>query len=514
MREREGLFHPAQAGKGTVLSRLIEWAVFLFTIAMSAVVVAASVQEAGAKHGLGWNLAALAVAAGAILCLWGLGKLHVSGRTLLCLTLALTFGLRLLYILLVQTPPNSDFVTLYGAARQMAGLEGAGGWQQPSGGYFYWWGYQIPFVLYEAAVLKVAPSIWALKGMNLVFMTGIGLLIFLIGRLFLSEKAAVAVTFLYAVYPGSIHLASVLTNQHISLFFLLLGVWLLLAHREWYQMLLSGVCMALGNLMRPEGVIFLLTMVFCGIWFALRAVRPGTRLSGDGQKGRTLPIIGKRALSILLVLVTFWGVSQAAGGVMKGTGIAPYGISNHRTEWKFVLGLDFTSRNGGYSVKNAHILEIEDDAQRAAEMRRIVAQSLEECDNVPAFFWRKTKAMWGVEEPVYLSRFHVTPKGGVHLRVTQGLEIAGKAIYILVWSLLAWSAVWLWRHPQRRRNGAALFCMAAVCATFCVYLFIEAHARYRYFIIPMVFLAAGVALDGWYSREENREKEPQTQANT
>lgn len=512
MGECKGLFHPLQVEKGSVLSRLMEYAVFLFAVAMSVVVMAQSVQEARTEHGLGWNLVALMAAAGVMFCLWGVGKLRWSGRTLLCLTIALAFGLRLLYVLLVQTPPESDFVLMYSTARQIAGLEGAGGWQQPGAGYFYWWGYQIPFVLYEAAVLKIVPSIWALKGMNLLLTVGVDLLIFLIGRLFLSEKAAVAVTFLYAIYPGAIYLVSVLTNQHISLFFLLLGVWLMLAHREWYWMLLSGACLALGDLMRPEGVMILLTTVFCGIWFALRAVRLGAGRSDDTQPG-ALRIIGKRALSILLALVAFWSVSQATGAALKGTGIAPYGIANRRPEWKFVLGLDFTSRSGGYSEKNAHILSMEDDAQRAAEMRRIVVQSLEECDNVPAFLWRKTKAMWGVDEPVYWSRSHVTARGGAHLRVTQGLEIAGKAIYLVVWGLFAWSAVWLWRHPDRRKNGAALFCMAAVCATFCIYLLIEVQPRYRYFIMPMLFLAAGAAFDGGYGREAKRKKEPQTQVN-
>lgn len=40
-------------------------------------------------------------------------------------------------------------------------------------------------------------------------------------------RAGFAAGLLYAVYPGALILAGVLTNQHISLFFCLLGMWLI-----------------------------------------------------------------------------------------------------------------------------------------------------------------------------------------------------------------------------------------------------------------------------------------------
>ena len=80
------------------------------------------------------------------------------------------------------------------------------------------WAYQIPFVLFQSLILRISPTVKAIQLVNLLFMTGTVGLIYAIAKKYFSEVAGLIAAFLYAIYPGAIHMASVLTNQHVSLF--------------------------------------------------------------------------------------------------------------------------------------------------------------------------------------------------------------------------------------------------------------------------------------------------------
>ncbi|WP_195396001.1 hypothetical protein [Holdemania sp. 1001302B_160321_E10] len=70
-------------------------------------------------------------------------------------------------------------------------------------------------------------------------------------------------------------------------------------------------------------------------------------------------------------------------------GIAPNGLNVPVMEWKFVLGLDFTSNAGEWSPKNSYIFNIEDSALRRKEMFKIISESYKQCDNIWAFLAEK-----------------------------------------------------------------------------------------------------------------------------
>ena len=91
--------------------------------------------------------------------------------------------------------------------------------------FFSIWCYQIPFVYYEAFILKLFGSELVLKLLNVAFMVVTNVLIYMIAREWAGPRAAFAVAVLYSVYPAPVLLSSVLTNQHISLMFLMLGIY-------------------------------------------------------------------------------------------------------------------------------------------------------------------------------------------------------------------------------------------------------------------------------------------------
>ena len=482
--------------EGTVVSRVLEVLALLFAAGMALLVVCQNLgltaeRVRAGRYSWRWVLLAAAGMAVLVLGLWALGRVRAKDRTLLLVTLAVCAGLRLGYMLAVRTPIQSDFALLYDAARGMAA--GDMGWAES--GYFRWWGYQIPFVAYQALVLKLFPSVWALKVLNLAFMVGVDCLICRIAGTFVSERAAVGAAALYAVYPAAIHMAAVLTNQHISTFFLLLGVWLLLSGRSWKRLPAAGAALAVGNLMRPEGVVFLAALVcWCG-WFFLQ--KPSKKRAGGALGGAAV------------VLAAFWLVQTLAGTGLAAAGLAPHGIGNTRPEWKFAVGLDALNTGGGYSERNAFILDIADDAQRKAETRRVVEESFAACEDVPGFFLSKTELMWAEEESFFWSTGHLNGAAellpGVTVdRCLSAAKAAEKAVYLLVWLSVPGAAWLLWRERGRRRAGG-LFCLVSLCGFFCVFLLIEVQARYRYVVMPLLFLLLGVTLDWVYRRWGRRD---------
>lgn len=146
-------------------------------------------------------------------------RIKVRPFYILLAVLTLSLAVRLFYVTVISTEPISDFKTLYEAAQ--ASSRGDFSWSHVtiSDGFFYWWSNQIPFVLYESIIFRLFHSIFALKLFNVFFMVGINYLLYRIGQFFLSEKTALCVAFIYAVFPGAVMYASVLTNQYISLFF-------------------------------------------------------------------------------------------------------------------------------------------------------------------------------------------------------------------------------------------------------------------------------------------------------
>lgn len=481
----------APLGEERLLGRVLTRLACLCAAAIGLLVVGQNLGHlAGDPLRLVWVLLLMAAIVTGVWLLSRLPKTARWDRFLLALALTLCLILRLVWVLAVRTPPQSDFGLMYNAARQAA--VGDFSWTGPEGSYFWWWSYQIPFVLYQAAVWKVIPSLWALKTMNLLFMAGIDALIYAIACRFLTPRAALVPTLLYALYPASIHTAAVLTNQHISTFFLLLGMWLLLTGKDWPRMLLAGATFAVGNLMRPEAVILLATLLCCAVCLFLRY---------------PCREVGKRlAAGVLALLVAYGGVSWAVCALITATGAAPYGVGNQVPEWKFVVGLDATG-NGGYTERNAHVLAISDGQARRAEAQRVIANSFRESEDIPGFFLKKTALMWAEEEPFYWSTGFLDPaaeKFGLSVEnILHRLETAEKAVYLLVWVCLPLSAFFLGWGKRREESGTALFCMIAVCAAFCIYLLIEVQPRYRYCTMPMLFLLSGLsaqAIQSWRGR--------------
>lgn len=107
-------------------------------------------------------------------------------RHVLCLLTA-AFAVRCLFVLLINTQPESDFALVYEVAKGLA----AGNNTLNDSPYFQTWAYQSGYVLFLAFFIRFfGASLFSFKVMNCLFSTVTTLLVYLLARRMTSEKAA------------------------------------------------------------------------------------------------------------------------------------------------------------------------------------------------------------------------------------------------------------------------------------------------------------------------------------
>lgn len=417
----------------------------------------------------------------------------------------LRFAIALGVILIFGAVPIQDFQTMYDAACQIA--RGSREYLQTE--YFYNWAYQTGFSAYEALVVKVfGEGILPLQILNALWMAGTGCLVWGIARRFLPEATAMTISLLYALYPAPYFLAAVLTNQHIAVFFYYLGIWLLVWKKEKYlpRAALAGVCIALGNVMRPLGVVLILALLCCALIRMLL------------RKGRGVLWLGA---PFLAAAVAYFISGEVFDWLVRATGLNPEGLKNNLPLWKFVLGFNLET-GGAWSQSDyeTYYLLPREEASRA--MRQVVGERLSSLGVVgfAELFWKKMQTMWGSLEYLYWGFGHLNGEAKVlgSLTLSQCLNAWNyfdRGMFVLAFGLGGFAQVrWLTRG-ERSPLRLPLLLTFLVCGYCGVHLLIEVQSRYRYFLMPAVFLLAGAgaqALFDWWrqrrSGKESLQKEP------
>lgn len=427
-----------------------------------------------------WIVTLLGLAcAGAVLWLaWRFWPLGDRGTT--AALFAVRFLLAMAVILVVSAQPIQDFNTMYTAAQEMA--QGGRGYLDNI--YFYNWAYQTGFAFYESLLLRLfGPGQLSLQVMNAVWLGGIGALVYQIALHLLPHRAAAAVSLLYAVYPAPYFLAAVLTNQHIAAFFFYLAVWLLVRGEalSWRRGAAAGAVIALGNVMRPIGIILVLA-VLC--WRGVRLLLRGW----ENWKGE-LAGMAAAALGYFLVFALI-------SGLVAWTGLNPEGLSNNQPMWKFVLGLNQDS-SGAWNQSDYDNYLMLPTQQAEQAMDQVVKERLAAG---PAALLklavRKSAVMWGDNEYMYWGFGHLDGQAQVGpltiSQYTQVLALGDKGVYLAAFALaLAGLAVLLRRGTGGR---SALLLSFLLCGYYAVHLIVEVQSRYRYFLMPAVFVLAGLGL--------------------
>jgi hypothetical protein len=398
---------------------------------------------------------------------------------------SLRFFIALGVILIFGAQPVQDFQTMYDAACQVA----QGSREYLETDYFYNWAYQTGFVAYEALVIRIfGESLLPLQVCNALWMAGTGCLVYGIARRFLSETGAMTISLVYALYPAPYFLAAVLTNQHIATFFYYMGFWLLVRKDKlnlpWA--VLGGLCLSLGNVMRPLGAVIVLALL---CWVLVRLCRwrgPGVLHAGG---------------LLLAVGVTYFISTEFFSWLVQATGLNPEGLSNNLPMWKFVLGFNLES-GGAWNQADYNAYYLLPREEAGEQMSQVVNQRLSSLGlgGFLELFWKKSRTMWGSLEYLYWGFGHLNGDAQVlgGLTLSQCLNVLNylnQGVFLGAFGLAGVALVfWLWKGCGK---GLRLPVMLGflLCGYYSVHLLIEVQARYRYFLMPAVFLMAGAGAE-------------------
>ncbi len=411
---------------------------------------------------------------------------------------ALRFLIALTVILVFGAQPVQDFQTMYAAACQLA----QGSREYLGNEYFYNWAYQTGFVMYESVVVRLfGEGLLPLQTCNALWMAGTGCLVYGIAKRFLSQSTAMAVSLLYALYPAPYFLAAVLTNQHIAVFFYYLGFWLLVRKEKLtlLRTLAAGLSISVGNVMRPLGIVIVLALL---CWTVVRMCRwkgPGVLRAGG---------------LLLAAAVVYFISSELFSWSVQALGINPEGLGNHLPMWKFVLGFNLESGGAWNQADyNAYYLLPRDQAGQA--MADVVKERLSSLGlgGFLELFWKKSQTMWGSLEYLYWGFGHLDGSAQVlgGLTLSQCLNLLNyfdRGMFVLVFALAGCALVyWFWKGAG---EGVRLPVMLGflLCGYYGVHLLIEVQARYRYFLMPVVFLIAGAGAQWLYHQWKSRGSRP------
>jgi hypothetical protein len=394
---------------------------------------------------------------------------------------SLRFALALLFILWLDSQPVQDFNTMYTAAAQLA--QGSHAYLEDV--YFFNWAYQSGFVAYEALVIRLfGSSLLPLQLLNALWLALTNVLVYRIGCRFLPEKAAMTVSILYAIYPAPLFLAGVLTNQHLSVLLLYCALWVLVSGRELTPARASaaGALIALGNAIRPIGVVLLLAAV---IWIMLRAMAHNKRTAA-------LPALWTAASYVLVGLLL--------SGAITLSGINPEGLTNNQPMWKFVVGLNQTSSGSWNSTDYEQYLSLPTDEAHAAMTEAVRDRLSVGPAKLAGLALRKSSTMWAANEDLFWGFGHLdeqAPAVTFPFSIPWGtlqrlLAYCDKGVYLLSFAL---ALAGLFLHLFKKdRGGIPLVLVLLLCGYYAVHLIVEVQSRYRYFLMPCVFLLAGIAV--------------------
>lgn len=404
-----------------------------------------------------------------------------SRKKFLVTVLGAVFLIRVSWIFLFRTTPSSDFRVLHEATLNI--LQGDLTKIYDSK-YLSAYPYQIGFVVYQAIVMKLSGSsgIMILKLMNVIFSTLTGILIYLTAKEMSNKKVARVSILIWCFYPNSIYVCSVLTNQILATFLFVIAIYVFIKYKSIMSSVLIGGVIALGNIIRPEGIVVLtaisIYVIFC------------QKING---KLIDKKILIKKFFRIGAMLGVYFIVMNIASGLITFGGISKYPLSNRRPYWKFVLGFNYETK-GGYSSKDASAhpnLSIGKDLDK--EEKNIMINRTHDKIKLIKLFFYKFRDFWGnidntigfVKSGIKITQF----KSSV-ITLTEKLYYTGTMLFLMVYFIY---------NIKTRRNFIINPIIILILVFMSVYLLIEIQTRYRYFIIPFlcIYSAYGMyLLDG------------------
>lgn len=411
----------------------------------------------------------------AVIVVWGGKRIKIKQFPLVLFVTACAF--RILVCVLIDTPVVSDFAILLDASRRLA----EGDLTFNGSEYFLLWPYQIGFVFVQGLFLKIINSVLFLKVLNCFVTAGICILVYYIAKIFVKEEYAKAASILYAFLPFPMTYVTVLTNQHLSAFLIYLGIYLILTDRvkirSTIRYLGAGVLIALGNVIRPEGIIIICAVA---LYLILMVNKKGWKATLN---------------KIIVFMGAYFIMSSAIVSFLVITGISPNGLNNNAPYWKFVLGFNHET-SGVYNDEDVWVLE-EGNEREAWELvkERVLTNPislgklfLNKIDK----FWNDSSLEWAFGH-LYEKNIEVGDRSFQAKPIIDWIDEYENYAMMFGYILTA-IGIFFYVIKRRQYNQKILLLINLIFVTFGVYLLIEVQGRYAYFVQISIWILTGIGL--------------------
>lgn len=380
-----------------------------------------------------------------------------------------SFLIRIVFVIVADFPQIYDFETLLEASKMFA----VGDYSFNKWWHFYTWGYQTGFVIYQGFLLKLFNSVFLLKFLNVVYSSFLVYIVYYLGKRISNEKSARFVSLLYMVFPFYIFMDIIMANHHLASLLMYLGILFLLKDNKSYRdYVYAAILIALGNIIRPEGIIVVLSLVVYEFFLF------------DRKK------LFETVSRLISFLIIYFSIGFLASTLVIKTGVNPSGLENKDPLWKFILGFNYDSC--GYYVDSDSQYQV----NRETEIAIIKERALGNLPRTGELMLCKINRFWlssGLNFELgsfYNKHFNVlgfdikfSSIEDIVMDFNKQIQISGLVLFFI--------GIFV---NRKRLSNTSMFLLIMTVITFFIFLFIEIQPRYAYFIHVSIFTLASLGI--------------------
>jgi hypothetical protein len=418
--------------------------------------------------------------------------------------------LRIVSIIYINTQPVDDFLGYYNEALRVTTTKEI----DISFSRFLNTPELFSYVLWEAMILTIlGKEQFSIQITNTISCTIISLLIYLFLRK-INRQTAIAGGLLFSLSPASLILTPVLTNQHSSLLFYLISFYLVTIENNTEKTYLpilkyftSGILIGIGQLIRPDGIISLLSIISFLIIF-------NPQVNFIQENSKFSPKILKIAQSALLGLFLCIGFAIPINSYLLISKVDQERyqyLSTLNTYYKIWVGLNPQTR-GTWNLEDALL---HDDLkknqtidQSMPQIKIVLANRIKNLPSLLTLFSDKINILWvekdfsfswatqdtySKEQKELIDSLPERKRNRIINDKEYWLENFERIFHtfdnvfrLIIYACAAFS---IWVRKKTITRFELLFLIVTLLYAG-VHLIIEVQTRYRYFLLPIIIMFA------------------------
>ncbi len=383
--------------------------------------------------------------------------------------------IRIIWILNVSSIPVSDFNLIYQASLDWV----KGDMTFINTPYFKNWSYQLGYTWFQSIIIRIfGEGFIAIKVINCILSSITCLVIFITAKKLFGSSVAIIAGLLTATDIGLVSMCSVLTNQHIAILLFYFAFYILISYEDKkYMWIVAGVVAALGNLMRPIGIVVLTAVIVYSLFFTC------SRKLFDRHV----------LIKISIFLFTYIVVGFLISRIFIFSGITEEPLGNRNPLWKFITGLNYETK-GRYSDADLEYLSgYKSSDERIEREKQLIIERITSFEKLPELFKDKYKIMWVNMDYTVNWSIHNTEPSQKHFfgfskekfyAIVLGID---KSVYTVGLLLTFIGSIYILFFNKSPHNGIYLYMLVILIYIF-IHLFIEIQPRYRLFILPGIYI--------------------------